>query len=311
MGDAAGVVEVMDRYELRATLGPLALGSRDRAVRFEGPTVAWRATRTPDGPGTARYHHRAADRVVEVEAWGPGADHLIAHAPDVLGVHDDLAGFADLVAADAVVARLHRQRPGIRIGRTGNVFEALVPTICAQKVTGLEARRAWQGIVGRWGEPAPGPAGQASLRLRVPPAPATIAAAGYHEFHRMGLERRRADVIRAVAAAADRLQPIVAMAPADAEARLRSVAGIGIWSAAEVRRLAMGDADAVSYGDYHLPHAVSFTLLGRRRGSDELMHELLAPFAPHRGRVVRLIELAGSMAPRRGPRLAPNGMVTR
>lgn len=311
MGDATGVVEVVARYELRATLGPLALGARDRAMRFEGPTVAWRATRTPEGPGTARYRHRPAERIVEVEAWGPGAAHLVTHAPDVLGAHDDLDGFADLAAADPVVEQLHRDRPGMRIGRTGNVFEAFIPAICAQKVTGLEAKRAWRGILSRWGEPAPGPAAEAGMR--VPPAPTQLAAAGYYDFHRMGVERRRAEVIRAVAADAERLQSAVLAAPtaADVEARLRSIPGVGIWTAAEVRRAALGDADAVSYGDYHLPHAVSFTFLGQREGTDELMHQLLAPFAPHRGRVVRLVELAGRLPPRRGPRLAPNGMVTR
>jgi hypothetical protein len=35
------------------------------------------------------------------------------------------------------------------------------------------------------------------------------------------------------------------------------------------------------------------------------MLELLAPFAGHRARVVRLIEVAGIHAPRRGPRMAP------
>lgn len=306
MTDASGVVEVVHRYELRTTLGPLALGSRDRAVRFEGPTVAWRATRTPEGPGTARYWHRPSTRIVEVDAWGAGAGWLVAHAPDVLGMHDDLDGFDGLSAGNGVIGRLHRDRPGVRIGRTLHVFEALVPTICAQKVTGLEAKRAWRGIIDRWGEPAPGPGG-----LRLPPAPEVLAAAGYYDFHRMGVERRRAEVIRAVAREAERLQAVVDLAPAAAEARLRAVPGIGVWSAAEVRRLALGDADAVSYGDYHLPHAVSWTLLGQRRGSDELMAELLAPFAPHRGRVVRLIEVAGRMPPRRGPRLAPNGMTRR
>lgn len=237
---------------------------------------------------------------------GPGAAWLVVHAPDVLGMRDELTGFDDVAATSALIERMHRDRPGVRIGRSLNVFEALVPTICAQKVTGLEAKRAWRGIVDRWGEPAPGPGG-----LRLPPEPSTLATAGYFEFHRMGVERRRAEVITAVARQAARLQEIVVLTPADAEARLRAVPGIGVWSAAEVRRLALGDADAVSYGDYHLPHAVSWTLLGQRRGSDELMAELLEPFAPHRGRVVRLIELAGALPPRRGPRLAPNGMVHR
>lgn len=299
-------VPVADRYELRSTLGPLRLGGRDRCVRFEELSTCWRATRTPEGAAAGRYRHLPAERVVSVEAWGPGAAWLVEHAPDLLGVHDDVDGFAELVGADPVLARFHRLRSGMRIGRSLAVFEALVPTICAQKVTGLEAKRAWTGIVDRWGEPAPGPGG-----LHLPPAPEALSSVGYHELHHLGVERRRAEVIRAVARSAGRLENLLGASAEAADAGLRAVEGIGVWSAAEVRRIALGDADAVSYGDYHLPHVVSWNLLGRRRGSDELMAELLAPFAPHRGRVVRLIELCGRSVPRRGPRLAPNGMRSR
>jgi 3-methyladenine DNA glycosylase/8-oxoguanine DNA glycosylase len=302
---ASTFVEVPDRYELGATLGPLALGRRDPCIRI-GPYTAARATRTPDGPGTAWYQHRPADRVVDVEAWGPGAGWLVDHAPDVLGTGDRLDGFDDLVSGHPLLRRLHREQPGLRIGRSLAVFEALVPTVCGQKVTGLEAKRAWRGIVARWGEPAPGPGG-----LRLPPEPARLAEVGYHELHRLGLERRRAQTIIAVAREAGRLEAVVELDPAAARARLVAVTGIGRWSAAEVARTALGDADAVSYGDYHLPHIVAWAMLGQRRGSDELLAELVAPFAPHRGRIVRLIERSGLGPPRRGQRLPPNGMASR
>jgi len=50
--------------------------------------------------------------------------------------------------------------------------------------------------------------------------------------------------------------------------------GIGPWTAAEVAVRALGDPDAVSVGDYHLPSAVVFAFTGRRRGTDgaELHH---------------------------------------
>jgi 3-methyladenine DNA glycosylase/8-oxoguanine DNA glycosylase len=67
--------------------------------------------------------------------------------------------------------------------------------------------------------------------------------------------------------------------------------------------VALGDADAVSVGDYHLAHRVAFAFLGERRGTDEQMLELLEPFRPHRQRVVRLIERGAAVPPRRGPRL--------
>jgi 3-methyladenine DNA glycosylase/8-oxoguanine DNA glycosylase len=78
--------------------------------------------------------------------------------------------------------------------------------------------------------------------------------------------------------------------------------GIGPWTAAEVARLALGDPDAVSVGDYHLPNLVAWTLAGEPRGTDERMLELLEPFRGHRGRVQRLLESGGAHAPRYGPR---------
>ena len=78
--------------------------------------------------------------------------------------------------------------------------------------------------------------------------------------------------------------------------------GIGPWTSAEIRQRAAGDPDAVSVGDYHLPRAVGWTLAGRIT-DDAGMLELLAPYAGHRYRVTRLIELSGGHPPRRGPRM--------
>jgi len=91
------------------------------------------------------------------------------------------------------------------------------------------------------------------------------------------------------------------MDPAAATARLRALPGIGAWTAAEVVGVALGDPDAVEVGDYHLPHAVGYLFDGTPRSTDERMLELLEPYHGHRGRVIRLITLAGIAAPRFGP----------
>jgi hypothetical protein len=49
---------------------------------------------------------------------------------------------------------------------------------------------------------------------------------------------------------------------------------------------------------------VAWALAREPRGTDERMLELLEPYRGQRGRVVRLLELAGMKAPRFGPRLA-------
>jgi len=230
----------------------------------------------------------------------------------VIRIDDDPSA---LVPQHDVVARVARSRPGLRIGWTGAVVEALVPAILGQKVTVEEARRAWTGLSRVHGEDAPGPPG-----LRLPPSPAVLAALPYHAYHPFGVERRRADLVRAVCHEEARLerQGQAAAGPAAfssspearvaAYATLRTFPGIGPWTAAEVGARAFGDPDAVSVGDFHLPNLVAWALAGEPRGTDERMLELLEPYRGQRGRVIRLIEAAGIAAPRRGPRLAPRSI---
>jgi 3-methyladenine DNA glycosylase/8-oxoguanine DNA glycosylase len=287
--------------DLRLTLGPLfrmtggsGAGSRRRAIaRISADGAWWRALRTPDGPVTARF---SKDRQgVVVRAWGAGSGWLVDAAPGWLGSGDSLAGFEP----DGFVLELHRRMPGLRIGRSGAVFDAIVPTVLTQKVTGKEAGRAWSSLVRAFGEPAPGPS-EAGLVL--PPSPEVLAALPYHAFHPHGVEMRRANVIRGLAAGSARLERAADLSLPDAYAVLRSFPGVGPWTAAEVAGVALGDPDAVSVGDYHIPNTVSWALAGEPRGTDERMLELLAPYAGHRGRVIRLLEAAGVSAPRFGPR---------
>ena len=93
------------------------------------------------------------------------------------------------------------------------------------------------------------------------------------------------------------------MAPGAADRRLISLPGIGVWTSAEVRQRACGDADAVSVGDYHLPSLVGWALAGQKV-DDAGMLELLAPYAGHRHRAARLVELGRLGPPRRGPRMS-------
>jgi 3-methyladenine DNA glycosylase/8-oxoguanine DNA glycosylase len=276
---------------LARTLAPLRHGRTDPTMRI-GVDGVWRATHTPDGPGTI---HLRADGVAT--AWGPGADWLLHHAPAMRGDTDRLDGFDP--SAHPVVARLAHRLGAVRMMRSDRVLDALVPAILEQKVTGAEARRAWAGLVRLAGAPAPGP-----TPLRCAPTAERLLEVPAWRFHRLGVERKRAETIHRSAVVAHRLEEAAAIGSEELDRRLRSIAGIGPWTSAEVRRVALGDADAVSVGDFHLPHMVAWTLAGEPRGDDHRMLELLEPFAGHRGRVVRLIELGGQHAPRRGPRMA-------
>ena len=93
------------------------------------------------------------------------------------------------------------------------------------------------------------------------------------------------------------------MSMPDAYRRLQAIQGIGPWTAAEVARVALGDPDAVSVGDFHLKNVVTFALTGEARGTDERMLELLEPYRPQRARAVRLIEMCAPSPPKFGPRI--------
>jgi 3-methyladenine DNA glycosylase/8-oxoguanine DNA glycosylase len=191
----------------------------------------------------------------------------------------------------------------MRLTRGSPVMETLVPSIFGQKVTGYEARRAHRELLLRHGEAAPGPLG-----LRLPPPPAKLARLPYWAFHPLGVERRRADTIRAAAAVAHSLERIGGLPCDDARRRLMSLPGIGPWTAAETMRLSLGDPDAVSVGDFHLPRLVGVALAGERDADDGRMLELLEPYRGQRARVVMLIERGNVRVERHGPRMSPRSI---
>ena len=278
--------------DLARTLFPLCRGAGDPTMRM-GPSDAWRAMRTPDGPAT--LHVRSLGHDIQAEAWGDGAEWALDGAPALIGALDDDAGFEP---RHDVVSELWRHHRGVRITRSGSVVQSLIPAILEQKVTGRQARRAYRSMVLATSEPAPGDAG-----LFLPPDPARIAGTPYFAFHPWGVERRRAETVRAVCAQAARLDACATLPLDEAKARLLTVPGIGPWTIAEIARMALGDADAISIGDFHLPNIVCWALAGEARGTDERMLEVLEPYRGHRGRVQVLLEAGHIGAPAFGPRM--------
>lgn len=263
-------------------------------MRLVGGEV-WRATRTSEGPATAQF--RQIGDEIEVSAWGSGAGWILERAEKLVGLDDLPERFRP---RHAVIRDMHSRHPGLRFGATGAVTEALVCSILEQKVTGMEAWRSYRQLVKRYSEPAPGP-----HELLLPPDPAVLAGLGYYDLHPLGVEKKRADALLRVTAMASKLDALAAAGPEPAKAVMAKIPGVGPWTVAEVSRVALGDIDAVSVGDYHLPSLVSWNLAGEPRGDDSRMLELLEPYRGQRARALRLLELSGNWAPRRGPRYSP------
>jgi 3-methyladenine DNA glycosylase/8-oxoguanine DNA glycosylase len=281
-------------------IGSLRRGAGDPTYRFDRVTrTVWRATRTPEGPVLLRLTPVSADGEVEAEAWGPGAAWALDGVPELLGEGDSWEGFEPLPEHEPLV-QAARRFASFRVPRTRAVFEAMAAAGIEQVVTGKEAFGAWRLLVREYGEPAPGPASEQGLM--VPPSPEQWRQIPSWQWLRAGVEGRRSRVVITAATRARALERTLQLDDsAEVERRLRSLPGVGVWTAAEVRQRAHGDADAFSFADYHVSRNVSYALTGEELDDDGCA-ELIEPYRGHRFRVQRLLELAGLGHPRRGPR---------
>lgn len=281
------------------TLSMLRKGQGDPTTRRDGSDL-WRTSRMASGPVT--YVLRQPEQThVRAEAWGPGAAELLDGLPGLVGAEDDPSGFRP---QHPILADAFRRFPGLRIPRTGRLLEALIAAVIEQRVVGLDAFAAWRRLHVRFGEPAPGPA---PAGMRVFPTAEQWAAIPSWDWHRAGVDPQRARAAQAcarVGAQVGRLATRHGDDHAAIYAGLRSIPGVGVWTAAEVGSRALGDADAVPFGDYHVGKDVGAALVGRPLDDAELA-EALEPWRPHRFRVVQLIRLSPpATRERRGPRMS-------
>jgi 3-methyladenine DNA glycosylase/8-oxoguanine DNA glycosylase len=278
--------------DLRLTLGHLNGGTGHPTRRLRAGE-AWRASRTPAGPCT--LHITVDGPSIGAEGWGPGAEWELEHLPDLLGAATRVDDFP--TNGHPLMRELKGRFRGLRMARTNRIHEALVPVILGQKVTRTEAGRAERALIEHFGEPAPGPG-----NLRLQPVPDVLAALRYGDYHPLGIGRRKAELIIEISRRARRLEQLTEHEPAEADRRLRSVRGIGPWSSALVMSEALGNADAVPVGDYHLPNTVAWALAREARATDKRMLELLEPYRPFRYRAALMLKLSGISAPKYGPR---------
>lgn len=280
----------------RARRGAVAAAAPGRSVR--------RAEPGPAGPCVLEAH--AEPPAVQVQVWGPPAtppparEALLAAAVAWAGLTDDTdGGFADLVAGHPVLRGLQRRLGTPRLSRLPRLGEAFGRAVLAQLVQSVEARRSTAQVAALVGDSAP-------HGLWSWPTAAQLAATPAWTLRRCGVSLRGAGALHAGAVHERRLEE----ARGDwalLDRRLRALPGVGAWTSAETR-LALGDPDAVSVGDYNLPALMGQVLAGEPT-DDAGMLELLAPFRGARGRVVRLVMAgvgAGLVRPpgRRAPRAA-------
>lgn len=295
--DAATTWHPSFATDMQLTLSRLRRGAGDPTHQIAADGALWRTTLTADGPASMRFTQPDL-HTLTCEAWGEGAFAAVAAASALVGESDDPSGF---VADHPRLHDAHRRFPGLRIPRTGQVLESLIPAILEQKVISVQAMASWRALVRAHGTPAPGPV---PVGMLVAPSNRAWQLIPSWEWHRAGVDPVRSRTVMQALQVARQLQAAVTLGPLEATARLRVVAGIGVWTAAEVAQRAFGDADALSVGDYHLANMIGHSLFGRDM-TDADMIDAMVKWQPHRYRVVRLLEVGGAtMKPRRGPRLS-------
>ena len=194
----------------------------------------------------------------------PHAGALIA------GVRRWLDLDADPLAIDAALGELPGAA-GLRLPGGVDAFELVVRAILGQQVTVSAARTLATRLVARYGEPVTTPWPDVQ---RAFPAPAALAGEGAQtgadadpvvaELGAQGIIRSRGAAIVAVARAWPEIAPLTAphASPRALVERLRTVPGIGPWTAAYVAMRVLGWTDAFPPGDVAVLNA-----LGLARGA--------------------------------------------
>lgn len=174
-------------------------------------------------------------------------DEVVVDAPDAgsvaaarrfLDLDADPAVIGTVLEADPALAPLVAARPGVRVPGAWDGFEIAVRAVIGQQVTVAAARTLLGRLVARCGVAGVG---------RFPDAAEVLAA----DLDGMGMPGSRVATLRAVAAATLAGDVVLdGTVPADAAvAALRSVRGIGPWTASYVALRALGDTDAFPVGD--------------------------------------------------------------
>lgn len=296
MGDRIDVVPVTDR----SRRGSVATRARPGVVR--------RAEQGPHGP--LIYEAAQRDGAVEVTVWGsadtPSAsrDRALDDARGWIGWHDRPPDLSELTAAHPALHTAARRIGPIRLSRLPRVQESVGRAVLGQLVQAVEARRSTAQLAALVGAPVAGD-------LWCWPTAAALARTPAYAMRRCGISLRCAIALHRCALDDPQLERVrddyMAL-----DRRLRAVPGIGLWTSAETR-LALGDPDAVSVGDLHLPGMVCRALGDAPEGeaSDALMLELLEPYRGQRGRVIRLVGRAvGRGLLPRGRRRAPRAALS-
>jgi 3-methyladenine DNA glycosylase/8-oxoguanine DNA glycosylase len=238
-------------------------GSYRRSVRLDGKPVVLTLA---EARGVGEDGSRGVDRTLVATSRPALPPRVLASVVRrMLDLDADLAGFHRLARRDPILARIVRRRSGIRLPQLLDPFEGLVRGILGQQVSVAGASTLTDRLVRLFSRPVRGARTTGFFAF---PTPADLAEAGADRLRALGLTRVRAATLAGVSARiADGgldLDALRHAAPADAQAALEELPGIGPWTASYVRMRALGDRDAFPSADLGVIKAMDAAGVARR-----------------------------------------------
>jgi AraC family transcriptional regulator of adaptative response / DNA-3-methyladenine glycosylase II len=179
---------------------------------------------------------------------------IVARVRRMFDLDADPPAISAVLSRDPRLRPLLRRRPGLRIPSGWDGFEIAVRAVLGQQVSVAAARTFTARLARQFGSALPGDAGDGFQHLF--PTPGSLADA---DVERIGLPRKRADTVRAVARAvlAGDVDTGGERTLDDFVARWCELPGIGPWTAHYIALRALGHPDAFPAGDLVLQKAAS------------------------------------------------------
>ena len=224
------------------------------------------------------------------------APHLAPHLMSLLAhvrTQFDLDANPEVIEAhlgqDAMLAQQIANAPGLRVPGCFDTFELAVRAVLGQQVSVAGATTIAGRLVARFGEAVATPFEQVTHLF---PRPETLAAATVDDVAPLGMPGKRAQTIIGLARFASEgglaIKPGASLAQAIAQ--LRTVPGIGEWTAQYVAMRALRFPDAFPAGDLGLQKAAALAEPGETaRLSEKQLLARAAGWSPWRGYAALLL----------------------
>ena len=179
--------------------------------------------------------------------------NIIARLRRLFDLAADPLNIAAHLRTDPLLAPLLKQRPGLRVPGAWDGFELAIRAVLGQQITVTAAIRLAGRLVAAYGQPLSEPDGELT---HVFPTPAALANV---DLASLGMPRSRATTLNRIAAAAI-ADPDLFGARCDLAAaveRLKSIPGVGEWTAQYIALRQLREPDAFPAADIGLMRALA------------------------------------------------------